>query len=263
MRPVLFDLFGLPVHSYGVSKALAALVAGWLLAREFRGHGWDGGKAWDLVIYSTTMGFVGGKLYFLAENVDDLQWHHLGSSGFTWYGGFLAGTVTALVIARRNALPLSTLAGMSAVPLSLAYGIGRLGCFVAGDGTYGRPTDLPWGMAFPNGEVPTSVPVHPTGLYEAFAAFALAALLWRLRRRVPPLTLFGIYAVAAGAIRVLVELVRINDNVVLGLTQPQIWSIGLAAVGVVCIVRGRRGAGDTGGFVTPVEGPRSGTPALS
>lgn len=263
MRPVLFELFGLPVHSYGVSKALAALVAGWLLAREFRGRGWDAGKAWDLVIYSTMLGFVGGKLYFLAENLDDLQWHHLGGSGFTWYGGFLAGTVTAIVIARRNALPLSTLAGMTAVPLSLAYGIGRLGCFLAGDGTYGRPTDLPWGMAFPNGEVPTNVTVHPTGLYEAIAAFALAAVLWQLRGRVQPLTLFGIYAVAAGLIRVLVELVRANDKVLAGLTQPQLWSMVLVAAGVAFVVRGQRSATATAVATTPVGATRPASGAHS
>lgn len=263
MRPILFDLFGFPVHSYGVSKALAALVAGWLLARDFRGRGWDAGKAWDLVIYSTVMGFVGGKLYFLAENLNDLQWHHLGGSGFTWYGGFLAGTVTAIVIARRNALPLSTLAGMSAVPLSLAYGIGRLGCFLAGDGTYGRPTDLPWAMAFPNGEVPTSVPVHPTGLYEALAAFALAAVLWLLRHQVRPLTLFGIYAVGTGTIRVLVEFVRINEKVFAGLTQPQLWSIGLVAAGFVFIIRGQRSATPEAGAAASAEPARSDSPALS
>lgn len=263
MKPVLFDLFGFPVHSYGVSKALAALVAGWLLAREFRGRGWDTGKAWDLVIYSAVMGFIGGKLYFLAENLDDLRWHHLGGTGFTWYGGFLAGTVTAIVIAKRNALPLSTLAGMSAVPLSLAYGIGRLGCFLAGDGTYGRPTDLPWGMAFPNGEVPINVPVHPTGLYEAVAAFALAAVLWLLRHRVPPLTLFGIYAVAAGTIRVLVELVRINEKVFAGLTQPQLWSVGLVAAGFVFIIRGQRSARGDDGEGASVMPTRADSTALS
>lgn len=263
MRPVLLELFGVPLHSYGVSKALAALVAGWLLAREFRGRGWDADKAWDLVIYSTVLGFIGGKLYFLAENLDDLQWHHLGGSGFTWYGGFLSGTLTAIVLARRYALPLSTLAGMAAVPLSLAYAIGRLGCFLAGDGTYGGPTDLPWGMAFPSGEVPTSVPVHPTGLYESLAAFALAAVLWRLRERVQPLMLFGIYAVAAGTIRFLVELVRVNEQVLAGLTQPQIWSIALVATGVVLIIRGQGGATDADGAVTSVEATGSKSRACS
>jgi hypothetical protein len=74
--------------------------------------------------------------------------------------------------------------GAGAAPLSLAYGIGRLGCLLAGDGTYGPPSDLPGAMAFPNGAMPTTVPVHPTPLYEALAAFAIAGLtqpqLWSL-----------------------------------------------------------------------------------
>lgn len=69
--------------------------------------------------------------------------HHLGGPGFTWYGGFLAGLAAFLVTARRHGLPIVPLAAASTVPLSVAYGIGRLGCPLAGDGTYGRPTDLP------------------------------------------------------------------------------------------------------------------------
>jgi len=236
MQPVLFELFGIPINSYGVSKALAAIVAAYLLSREFARLGWNRDKAWDIVFLATVVGFIGGKAYFLAENAGDLQLHHLGGSGFTWYGGLIAGAATFVWLARRHRLPLRTLAGISAAPLAVAYGIGRIGCFLAGDGTYGRPTDLPWGMAFPDGFVPTTVAVHPTGLYEAAAAFVLAAVLWALRTRTPPLRLFGAYASASGVTRILVETVRTNDPVVLGLTQPQIWSMALVVVGFVLLL---------------------------
>src|SRR5882724_6403242 len=85
-------------------------------------------------------------------------WHEFGGMGFTWYGGVITGTAAVLIIIRRRGLPLGLVSGLLAVPLSLAYGIGRLGCLLAGDGTYGRPTDLPWGIAFPHGTVPTLVP---------------------------------------------------------------------------------------------------------
>ncbi len=87
MRPILFEVFGLPIHSYGVSKAAAALVAGHLLAREFRRLGWEADRAWTIVVAATVVGFAGGKLYFLAEHVGNLSAHSFGSSGFTWYGG--------------------------------------------------------------------------------------------------------------------------------------------------------------------------------
>lgn len=232
MRPVLFEVLGVPVNSYGLSKAAAALAAGWLLAREFRRLGWHPEHAWSLVVWATVAGFAGGKLYYLTENLGDLSPHDFGPAGFTWYGGLIAGSVAVVLLARRSGLPLAALAGVVAAPLSVGYGIGRIGCFLAGDGTYGKPSDLPWAMAFPNGTVPTSVPVHPTALYEALFAFLLAGLLWLLRTRLEPLTVFGVYAVASAAARFAVEEVRINQEVLWGLTQPQLWSLLLAAVGI-------------------------------
>lgn len=235
MYPTLFEIFGVPIRSYGVSKALAALVAIFLLSREFRRLRWDTEVATNLVLATTLFGFLGAKLYYLAQNLGSLSVHDFGGSGFTWYGGFLAGLIVFVVMARRHRLPLARLAAVSAVPMSVAYGIGRLGCLLAGDGTYGTPTDLPWGMAFPNGMVPTTVPVHPTPLYEAIAAFAIAGLLWSVRRRWRPLTVIGAYAALTGTARFLVEFVRINDEAILGLTQPQLWSLALVAAGAVAL----------------------------
>lgn len=235
MYPTLFEIFGLPIGSYGVSKALAALAAVVLLTREFRRLRWDPDVATTLVLATTLVGFLGAKLYYLAEHLGSLAVHDFGGSGFTWYGGFLAGVATFVVIARRHRLPLAELAAVSAAPASVAYGIGRLGCLLAGDGTYGTPSDLPWAMAFPNGVVPTTVPVHPTPLYEAVAAFAIAGLLWCTRRRWRPTTVVGTYAVLTGTARFLVEIVRVNDEAVLGLTQPQLWSLALVVAGAALL----------------------------
>jgi phosphatidylglycerol:prolipoprotein diacylglycerol transferase len=239
VRPVLFEVFGFPINSYGVSKAAAALVAGYLLAREFRRLGWNPDRAWSIVVTATVVGFVGGKLYYLAEHVGALSLHSFGSSGFTWYGGLIAGVLTVVVMARRDGLPLGQLAGISAAPLSFAYGIGRIGCFLSGDGSYGQPSDLPWAMAFPNGTMPTMVPVHPTALYEAIFALALGGLLWAVRTRWAPLTVFGLYAVLSGTARLLVEEIRLNAEVLFGLTQPQLWSLLLVSIGGGLLLAGR------------------------
>src|SRR5207248_11579499 len=145
-----------------------------------------------------------------AEHVTSRAWLVFGVAGFTWYGGRIAGTVAVLVVIRRRRLPLGLVSGLVAVPLSLAYGIGRLGCLLAGDGTYGRPTTVPWGMTFPHGTMPTTVAVHPTPLYEALAAFAIASLLMWLGQRVTPPAVFASYLVLSGLARLLVEFVRIN-----------------------------------------------------
>jgi phosphatidylglycerol:prolipoprotein diacylglycerol transferase len=251
MYPVLFEIFGISVTAYGVSKALAALVAAWLLGREFRRLGWDPEVAHSMVLAATVIGFAGAKLYYLTEHWGQLN-HHTISAGFTWYGGVIAATATVMVMAKRHALPLGPLAGVVTVPLSLAYGIGRLGCLLAGDGTTGTPTELPWGVTITAGMVPTDGPVHPTPAYEALAAFAIAALLWSLRKRVSPVTVFASYLVLSGSARVLVEFERTNDDVLLGTTQPQLWSLLLVGIGSALLVRQRR---------TPLQDPAASEPA--
>jgi phosphatidylglycerol---prolipoprotein diacylglyceryl transferase len=256
MRPVLIEFAGLQVQSYGVSKVLAAMAAGWLLRRELVRRGRDPEHTWTLIIAAVVGGFLGAKLYYLAEQAGGgLTAHDLAGSGFTWYGGMIGGALAVVVAARRTDIPLELMAGMAAVPLAVAYGIGRLGCLLAGDGTYGGPTDLPWGMSFPEGTVPTTAVVHPTPLYEAIAVFLIAALLWSLRDRLSPIAIFGSFAVLFGLERFLVEFVRINEPVLAGLSAPQLWSLLLVGTGALLIARVRR-PGVTGG--TAPAGIRSG-----
>jgi phosphatidylglycerol:prolipoprotein diacylglycerol transferase len=241
VRPVLFSVLGFDVQSYGLSKALAALVAAFLLARAFDRVGLKRDSAYSLVIWATVWGFVGAKIYYLLEHAPNLTLHSFGGMGFTWYGGLIGGAAATLVIVRRHRLPLGVVAGAMAIPLTVAYGIGRLGCLLAGDGTYGKPTSLPWGMTFPHGVVPTDVPVHPTPLYEALAAVVIAAILWTLGTTWKPPAVFGAYLVLSGISRFLVEFLRINSPALLGLTQPQLWALVSVAAGLVLILWTRRG----------------------
>ena len=236
MRPVLFSVFGFDIQSYGVSKALAALVAAVMLARAFERLSLKRDSAYSLVMWATIWGFVGAKIYYLLEQLPNVDLQHLGGMGFTWYGGLIGGTFAALVIVRRHRLPLGIVAGAAAVPLTIAYGIGRLGCLLSGDGTYGRPTSVPWAMTFPNGVVPTTLPVHPTPLYEALAAVLIAAALWALAKRWNPAAVFGAYLALSGISRFLVEFLRINEPALFGLTQPQLWALVCFIAGLVLIV---------------------------
>lgn len=234
MQPVLFSILGIDVQTYGVSKAIAAVVAAVILARAFRRHGLKKDDAHALVLWATVWGFGGAKIYYLLENVRDLTLHDFSGMGFTWYGGLLGGMTAALVVVRRRHLPAATVADAAMVPLSVAYAIGRVGCWLSGDGTYGKPTSLPWGMSVPSGVVPTEVAVHPTALYEAAGALVIAGLLWALgRRQFPPLTVVAGYLVLSGVARFWVEFLRTNEPALLGLTQPQLWSIASVGVGLV------------------------------
>jgi len=92
-------------------------------------------------------------------------------------------------------------------------------------------------MTFPNGIVPTNVPVHPTPLYEALAAVAIATLLWALGKHWTPPAVFGAYLVLSGISRFLVEYLRINEPALLRMTQPQLWALVSLIAGSVLIAR--------------------------
>jgi phosphatidylglycerol:prolipoprotein diacylglycerol transferase len=115
----------------------------------------------------------------------------------------------------------------------------RIGCFLVGD-DYGRPTDLPWGIAFPEGLPPTDVPVHPTQLYEAFLLAPLAWMLLRWRRnRVPDAIVLGRYLILAGAFRFGIEFSRVNLEVLGPFTVAQLISASLILVGAVLSMQSR------------------------
>jgi phosphatidylglycerol:prolipoprotein diacylglycerol transferase len=99
-------------------------------------------------------------------------------------------------------------------------------------------------MGYPNGTVPTAPgeTVHPTPIYETLVMGLLAYVLWQLRDRVRPGVLFALYLVFAGAERFLIEFLRRNDDVALGLTAAQLESLSLFVVGAVWLfLVGRRG----------------------
>jgi phosphatidylglycerol:prolipoprotein diacylglycerol transferase len=118
--------------------------------------------------------------------------------------------------------------------------VGRIGCQLSGDGDYGQPSDLPWAMSYPDGTVPTTDEVHPTPIYETFTMGLVTLLLWNLRDRLAPGVLFGLYLLLGGVERFLVEFIRRNDEVVAGLTVPQLFSLAMMIGGAALIVARRQ-----------------------
>ena len=124
---------------------------------------------------------------------------------------------------------------LAAVPLSLGYAIGRIGCQVSGDGDYGIHSNLPWAMSYPDGTVPTTDEVHPTPVYETLAMGVAGVVLWRLRDRFAPGVLFGLYLMIAGIERFLVEFIRRNDEVLAGLTEAQLIALAMLVLGATIV----------------------------
>jgi phosphatidylglycerol:prolipoprotein diacylglycerol transferase len=100
-------------------------------------------------------------------------------------------------------------------------------------------SDLPWAMSYPDGELPTTVRVHPTPVYEMLASLLIFAGLWGLRDRLAPARLFALYLLLAGVERFLVEFLRRNDDVLFALTQPQLFAAAFVVLGVVLFMASR------------------------
>jgi phosphatidylglycerol:prolipoprotein diacylglycerol transferase len=137
-------------------------------------------------------------------------------------------TLVGSIGCRIHHLPVKAFADCTAVAGAVGQALGRIGCFLVGD-DYGRPSTLPWAVAFPEGAPPTLERVHPTQLYEVAWLLPVAAVLWSRRRKSP--FLFGEYLMANGLGRLVIESWRVNPKVALGLTEPQWIGLGLIAAG--------------------------------
>ena len=238
MQPEI-DLGPITLQTFGLMMGLGFVVAGLAASRFLKEIGKPVDWAYEMVFAALVGGIVGARLWWVVENWSDAKDDVLGSlfsgSGLVWYGGAIGGAIGVLLWAWRRKFLTLQMFDVAAVPLAIGYAIGRIGCQLAGDGDYGIPWDGPWAMAYPNGTVPTTEEVHPTPVYETIAMSLVALLLWRWRHRWRPGTLFGLYLILAGAERFLVEFVRRNEEVWLGLTQPQLFSIVMMIGGVVWI----------------------------
>jgi len=221
-----------------VLVAIGAIVGLWLFERELRRAGLPAG-AIDTGFAGVIGGLAGAKLLWVTEHASEAPIAQLllSRGGMSWFGGFAGGVVAGLVLMRRRRLPITAVLAAAAPGLAVGHAIGRIGCFMVGD-DYGRPSDLPWAVAFPAGLPPTTLPVHPTQLYEAAALIPIAWLLLRWRREGrPDRSVLGGYFVMAGTLRFAIEFLRVNTRVLGPLTVAHLASAGVALLGLALLAR--------------------------
>ncbi len=247
----LFHIGPLSVSPFGVMLVAALFAASLQLRWGLRQVGSSASRAADdaaaLLLAGAVGGIVGGKAYYALLYGD---WHLLYSrAGLVWYGGFLVGAAAVLLVMRRRRMPLWQSADATAPALALGYGVGRIGCLLVGD-DYGVPTDLPWGMTFPEGPIPTVasamerefgvdlppevaadalVAVHPTQIYETVTALLI---FWFGRSLLARGTAPGGVALPVVGLlsleRFLVEFLRAKDDRFFGvLTVAQLIAIAI------------------------------------
>lgn len=244
MLPIL-HLGPFAFYSFGLLFGLAVCLGWFTVARYFRTHGI---LVNEPVLGACIVGFglVGARLDaalvdaflrdrspFAYDRVADQLADQQG--GYTYLGAILLGALSAVVYAWVKRLP--TLRFLDALfCIGPSYAVGRIGCFLAGDGDYGIQSNLPWAMSFPHGIVPTTVRVHPTMLYSTIWELAVFAVLWRLsdpgrQPQLRPGTLLGCYLIASGGFRFLVEFLGRNPVLTCGLTEAQLVSAAMMVGG--------------------------------
>jgi phosphatidylglycerol---prolipoprotein diacylglyceryl transferase len=224
-------------------------------------------------------GIFGAKLFHILENMSQFYANPMDSimsfSGLTYYGGLIVGAASVLFVAHKRGIPVLHMLDVGGPAMMLAYGTGRIGCHVSGDGDWGIVNELPkpkwmnllpdwmWAYNYPNNvnkvcnpftetdprylenincdfnETPFLIAnVFPTPLYEAIACALLFFILWMLRKRLKYAgVLFGIYLILNGLERFLIEKIRVNTIMdTFNMTQAEIISFSLMFLGVLLIL---------------------------
>jgi phosphatidylglycerol:prolipoprotein diacylglycerol transferase len=280
--PFIIHLGPLEVTGYGIMMMVGFLVGGWLTGLELKRRGLREEYSADMVVAAVVGGVIGAKLWYVALTQDMGALFSRG--GMVWYGGFIGGALAVILNGWRLRVPLRWTMQLGAPALAAAYALGRIGCFLVND-DYGRPSDLPWAMKFPQGyppstaanlrefgiDVPSTVDaatvlaVHPTQLYETAIMLVAFFFLWKWRRLDRPAGwLFGAYLVWAGVERFVIEIFRAKDDRFLGpFTIAQLTSVVLVLIGIALVARWRQGTSPAPGAYLSGTGKTSATSSLT
>jgi len=256
MIPVLFHIGPLSVYSYGMMMALGFLAADYVITLECRRRGIVTEYASSVVVWAAILGISSARVLDIVNNFSsywaDPRSMIVSGSGFVWYGGLFGGILGTYLVSRYYKIGFLKTTDMCAPALAIGQAIGRLGCQLAGDGDWGLPSKLPWAMAYPraivgwnsltvlkldaHGQLVSGffpgVRVHPAPMYETLLYTGVFVVLWRLRGRgFADGRLFFLYLILAGAARFMVEFVRINPRVFIGLSEAQLIAIGMIIFG--------------------------------
>lgn len=259
MWPTLVKFGSFEITTFGLMMFIAFVVAGSVLARQFRKYNLNEDVASSMVVAAAIGGILGAKIYY-AILYGDVQLL-FSRAGLVWYGGLIGGTLACSALLMMKKVDYLTAIDAAAPALAIGYALGRVGCFLVGD-DYGRPTASAIGVAFPKGAPPTtaeslrsfgvsvdpSLPpdtllkVHPTQLYEAGASLLIfAVLMWASRKPHKRGYVFGIFLVLASVERFLVEILRAKDDRFLGaFTVAQLISVIMATIGIYLLLRPAR-----------------------
>ncbi len=256
----------LSLGTFGILMWFAAVTAAYVLHRSFVRAGIS---ADAIVVVSTVMiaGVIGAKVWHELQHPSQLRlgllevitpgWNHpldvtmrffhWFQAGFAWFGGLLFGIAALMWQGRSLKIGAMRMLDLAAPAAAIGYGVGRIGCLTSGDGDYGIATTLPWGVHIhddaldPPNPNPPGLLVHPTPVYELLFSLGLGWYLWvRGKKNLPIGQLTGEYLVLSGIGRFLVEFVRRNEKLYLGMSNAQVAALGTVLVGLILFAASHR-----------------------
>ncbi|MDD5712785.1 MAG: prolipoprotein diacylglyceryl transferase, partial [Smithellaceae bacterium] len=242
MMPVLFKIGPMPINAYGFCFVLGFFAGYFLVAREFKRRGLPDDFASTVLIIGMVSAIVGSRVFHILEHLDEYAGESLiniiKGAGFSWFGGLILSITTTIYAARRQKIHWTHILDGCSPAVVIGYAFGRMGCFLSGDGCYGQPCatlGLSWPaplcMAFPNGASPTTEVVLNTPIIEIAGALLLFVYVQIMVTRLKtPTMLFAQMIIIHSVERFIVEFIRINPPLALGLSQAQ-W-ISIAGVGI-------------------------------
>ncbi|MES1981477.1 MAG: prolipoprotein diacylglyceryl transferase [Pseudomonadota bacterium] len=248
INPVALHLGPLSIHWYGLMYLIGFMLFLWLGKRRVRSlnrPGWDAKMLDDLLFYGVLGVVIGGRLgevlfyhpgYYFAH---PLEIFAVWQGGMSFHGGFLGVMIAMAIFAHRRKIPWLQLMDFIAPLVPLGLGAGRIGNFINAE-LWGRPTDLPWGMVFPNVD---DLPRHPSQLYEfALEGIVLFLLLWLYSSKPRPVgAVSGLFLIGYGSFRFLAEFTRNPDDGIFGLmtfgvSMGQWLSLPMVLAGITMMV---------------------------
>jgi phosphatidylglycerol:prolipoprotein diacylglycerol transferase len=254
MHPILFEIRGFTIYTYGLLLAVAYLLGLQFAVVRGRTRGLDPNRIMDLGIWIIVSALVGAKAMLVFVERDKLSTDPavlltLFRSAGVFYGGLIASVLVALWYLHRHRLPMWTFTDVFAPGIALGHIVGRFGCLFAGC-CFGRPTSVPWAITFRNplaaqNGTPLGIPLHPTQLYEAGAELLILGILlvFERRGRAFPGRTFWVYMLLYGISRFIIEFYRGDPRGMIGaLSTSQFVSLLVVPLSVVMLIVLGRGA---------------------
>lgn len=243
MYQVAFEVFGMPIHWYGIMTALGFMCAIFTIQKLRKHAEMESNQISDITVLAMIAGVVGARIFYVVQFWDKFKYNlseiiRIDHGGLVFYGGFICASLLVILYCKKQKLSLIRVIDIFAPGLALGHAFGRIGCFLNGC-CYGKVCNLPWGVVYPDGSAPAhkfpEQAIHPVQLYEATGNFAIFALLffWAIKKFKPG-QIAAIYLILYGNLRFFLEFLRgDHSDFFLGFTPSQTIALCLIHIGLI------------------------------